>query len=144
MLPPLQWLPDYTRRSLRGDLLAGCTTAAVVIPQAMAYATIAGLPVQAGLYVATVPMVAYAMLGTSRPLSVSTTSTIAAVTAVAVTASAAGDPARATAVASTLAAVAGALLLVAGLLRLGFVADFISTPVLAGFKVGVGLLIAVG
>jgi high affinity sulfate transporter 1 len=129
---------------LRGDLAAGVTTAAVVIPQAMAYATIAGLPVQAGLYVATVPMLVYALLGTSRPLSVSTTSTISALTAAAVAVAAAGDPARALVAASTLAVLAGALLLLAGLLRLGFLADFISVPVLAGFKAGTGLLIAAG
>ena len=80
----LGWLRGYQPSWLRGDLASGVTTAAVVIPQSMAYATIAGLSVQVGLYVAIVPMVAYAMLGTSRPLSVSTTSTIAALTAAAV------------------------------------------------------------
>ena len=72
-LPVAGWLGGYQRSWLRGDLAAGLTTAAVVIPQAMAYATIAGLPVQVGLYAATVPMLVYALLGTSRPLSVSTT-----------------------------------------------------------------------
>jgi sulfate permease, SulP family len=143
-LPALGWLGGYRRSWLRGDLVAGVTTAAVVIPQAMAYATIAGLPVQVGLYVATVPMVVYALAGTSRPLSVSTTSTLAALTAAAVATVGSGDPARALAAASTLAALAGALLLGAGLLRLGFMADFISAPVLAGFKAGTGLLIAAG
>ena len=141
-VPAAGWLRGYQRSWLRGDLAAGVTTAAVVIPQAMAYATIAGLPVQAGLYVATVPMLVYALLGTSRPLSVSTTSTISALTAAAV--AAAGDPARALVAASTLATLTGALLLLAGLLRLGFMADFISVPVLAGFKAGTGLLIAAG
>jgi sulfate permease, SulP family len=74
-LPAVGWLAGYQGPWLRGDLAAGVTTAAVVIPQAMAYATIAGLPVQVGLYVATVPMLVYALSGTSRPLSVSTTST---------------------------------------------------------------------
>jgi SulP family sulfate permease len=143
-LPAMGWLRDYRRPWLRGDLAAGVTTAAVVIPQAMAYATIAGLPVQAGLYVATVPMLVYALLGTSRPLSVSTTSTLSALTAAAVAVAAGGDPARALVAASTLAVLAGALLLLAGLLRLGFLADFISAPVLAGFKAGTGLLIAAG
>ena len=143
-VPAVGWLGDYQRPWLRGDLAAGVTTAAVVIPQAMAYATIAGLPVQAGLYVATVPMLVYALLGTSRPLSVSTTSTLSVLTAAAVAVAAAGDPARVAVAASTLAVLAGGLLLVAGLLRLGFLADFISAPVLAGFKAGVGLLIAAG
>jgi hypothetical protein len=74
-LPAVEWLGGYQGPWLRGDLAAGVTTAAVVIPQAMASVTIAGLPVQVGLYVATVPMLVYALCGTSRPLSVSTTST---------------------------------------------------------------------
>jgi hypothetical protein len=143
-LPAVGRLRSYRRQWLRGDLAAGVTTAAVVIPQAMAYATIAGLPVQTGLYVATVPMLVYALLGTSRPLSVSTTSTLAALTAAAVAVAAHGDPSRAPAAAATLAALSGGLLLGAGLLRLGVMADFISAPVLAGFKAGTGLLIAAG
>ncbi len=110
-VPAAGWLGGYQRSWLRGDLAAGLTTAAVVIPQAMAYATIAGLPVQVGLYVATVPMLVYALLGTSRPLSVSTTSTLAALTAAAVASAAGGDPDRALVAASTLAALSGALLL---------------------------------
>ena len=86
----------------------------------MAYATIAGLPVQTGLYVATVPMLVYALLGSSRPLSVSTTSTLSALTAAAVAVAAGGDPSRAPVAASTLAVLAGGLLLLAGLLRWGF------------------------
>jgi sulfate permease, SulP family len=143
-LPALGWLGGYRGRWLRGDLVAGVTAAAVVIPQAMAYATIAGLPVQAGLYVATVPMLVYALAGSSRPLSVSTTSTLAALTAAAVASVAGGDASRALVAASTLAALSGLLLLGAGMLRLGFLADFISAPVLAGFKAGTGLLIAAG
>ena len=137
-VPAVGWLGGYQGAWLRGDLVAGLTTAAVVIPQAMAYATIAGLPVQVGLYVATVPMLVYARAGTSRPLSVSTTSTLSALTAAAVATASAGDPARALVAASTLAAMVGALLLGAGVLRLGFLADFISAPVLAGFKAGTG------
>jgi high affinity sulfate transporter 1 len=136
-------LGSYQRAWLRWDLLAGLTTAAVVIPQAVAYASLAGLPVQVGLYVATVPMVAYALLGTSRPLSVSSTSTISILTAGALTeAGAAGDPRRAAATAALLALLVGGILAAAGLLRLGFLADFISSPVLAGFKAGMGLVIA--
>lgn len=75
------WLRDYRRDWLRPDALAGVTAAAVVIPQSMAYATIAGLLVEVGLYTALVPLLVYAVLGTSRPLSVTTTSTIAALTA---------------------------------------------------------------
>jgi len=109
----------------------------------MAYATIAGLPVQIGLYTALVPTVVYAVLGTSRPLSVSTTSTIAILTAAALHRAAPGGGSAALAGASaTLALLVGIVLVLAGLLRLGFVANFISEPVLIGFKAGVGLVIA--
>lgn len=73
--------PSYRREWLRPDLIAGLTTAAVVIPKAMAYATLAGLPVEIGLCTALVPMLVYALLGTSRPLSVSSTTTLAILTA---------------------------------------------------------------
>ena len=80
VIPAIAWLRFYSRDWLRPDVVAGLITAAVVIPKAMAYATIAGLPVAAGLYTVLVPMVIYAFLGTSRPLSVSTTTTIAILT----------------------------------------------------------------
>jgi hypothetical protein len=118
----------------RQDAVAGVTTAAVVIPQAMAYATIAGLPVEVGLYTALVPMLAYALVGSSRALSVSTTSTLAALTGAAVGTVAGGDADRAIEAATTLAMLTGVLLLAASVFKLGFVADFISQPVLAGFK----------
>src|SRR5262250_1395263 len=79
--PITDWLFSYNKEWLRPDLIAGLTTAAVVIPKAMAYATIAGLPVQVGLYTAFVPLIIYVVLGTSRPLSMSTTTTIAILTA---------------------------------------------------------------
>ena len=139
-MPIAGWLRGYRPAWLRADLLAGAATAAVVIPQAMAYAGVAGLPVQAGLYCALVPMALYALLGTSRPLSVSTTSTISLLTATAIASAPKGsDPGV---VASLLALEVGGLLVVAGVLRLGFVSDFISRPVLDGFKIGMGLSIA--
>ncbi len=144
-LPVLNWLPVYRGEWLRFDILAGLTTAAVVIPQAMAYATLAGLPVQVGLYTALVPMLVYVLLGTSRPLSVSTTSTIAILTAgelaVVVPDGSLTDTLIA---ASTLALLVGVFLLLASLLRLGFIANFISIPALVGFKAGIGLVIFVG
>ncbi len=130
---------DDRASRLRADLLAGVTAGAVVIPQAMAYATIAGLPLQYGLYCALVPTAVYALLGTSRPLSVSTTSSISLLTATVIAETGgAADPAM---VASLLAILAGGFLLAAGILRLGFIADFISRPILDGFKVGMGLTI---
>jgi MFS superfamily sulfate permease-like transporter len=77
LVPIVGWLRNYPKAWLRPDLIAGLNAAAVVIPKAMAYAAIAGLPLQVGLYTVLVPMVLYAVLGTSRPLSVSTTTTIA-------------------------------------------------------------------
>jgi SulP family sulfate permease len=141
----LNWLPGYQRKWLRFDILAGLTAAAVVIPQAMAYASIAGLPVQVGLYTALIPMVVYALRGTSRLLSVSTTSTIAILTAGELAFVVSSDnPADARLAASTLALLVGVLLSLAGLPRLGFIANFISLPVLVGFKAGIGLVIFVG
>ena len=136
------WLASYHREWLRADAVAGLTTAAVVIPQAMAYATIAGLTVEIGLYVALMPMLVYALLGTSRPLSVSSTSTIAILTAHQL-ALVVGDksPAEMAAAAATLALLTGVFLVLAGMARLGFVANFISDPVLTGFKSGIGLVI---
>jgi SulP family sulfate permease len=143
-IPNLSWLPNYSREWLRFDVVAGVTAAAVVIPKAMAYATIAGLPVEVGLYTAFIPMVMYAVLGTSRPLSVSTTSTIAILVAGELAMfSPEGDPGQIVVVASTLAFLVGAFLLLAGIFRLGFIANFISDPVLTGFKAGIGLVIVV-
>jgi sulfate permease, SulP family len=137
-------LSGYQKHWFRFDAVAGLTTAAVVIPQSMAYASIAGLPVQAGLYVALVPMFVYALLGTSRQLSVSSTSTLAILTATELTlAVPGGDPARLMTAASTLALLVGGFLIAAGLLRVGFLANFISDPVLTGFKAGIGLVILV-
>ena len=137
-------LAGYHKDWFRFDSVAGLTTAAVVILQSMAYASIAGLPVQAGLYVALVPMFVYALLGTSRQLSVSSTSTLAILTASELTVVVpGGDPARLMTAASTLALLVGVFLLAAGLFRVGFLANFISDPVLTGFKAGIGLVILV-
>jgi sulfate permease, SulP family len=141
---PAGVLAGYQKDWLRYDALAGLTTAAVVIPKSMAFAIIAGLPVQTGLYVALVPMMVYALLGTSRLLSVSSTSTLAILTAAQLALAVPdGDPARLLTAAATLALLTGAFLILAGLLRLGFLANFISDPVLTGFKAGVGLVIVV-
>jgi len=127
---------------LRFDIFAGLTAAAVVLPKAMAYATVAGLPVEVGLYTAFVPMLIYALLGTSSVLSVSSTATLAilADTQLALVVPD-GNPDELITAAATLSALTGVLLLLASALRLGFVANFISTPVLTGFKAGIGLVI---
>src|SRR5215831_4316007 len=140
--PILDWIFDYQKEWLQCDLIAGLITAAVVFPKAMAYATVAGLPVQVGLYTVLVPMAIYALFGTSRPLSVSTTTTIAILVAAEFgQVAGAGDPASLTKALATLTLLVGAILLLASLLRLGFIANFISEPVLIGFKAGIGLVI---
>ena len=109
--------------SLRFDALAGLTAAAVVLPKAMAYATVAGLPVAVGLYTAFAPMAIYALLGSSRVLSVSSTTTLAILTGTQLGVTVPdGDPARLATAAATLTALLGVLLMLAALLRLGFVA----------------------
>jgi len=141
-IPVPDWLRSYQKDWIRLDVVAGLTAAAVVIPKAMAYATIAGLPVQVGLYTAFLPAVIYAILGTSRPLSVSTTTTVAILSAAALGQVApGGDAAALVAATATLAMLVGVILVLAGILRLGFVANFISEPVLTGFKAGIGLVI---
>jgi len=141
-IPIAGWLFGYQKNWLRPDVIAGLTTAAVVIPKAMAYATIAGLPVEVGLYTAFIPMVIYAVLGSSRPLSVSTTTTLAILTAAELgEVVPGGDAASLLKAAITLTLLVGAMLVVASVLRLGFVANFISEPVLVGFKAGIGLVI---
>jgi SulP family sulfate permease len=127
---------------LRFDIVAGLVAAAVVLPKAMAYATVAGLPVAVGLYTAFTPMVIYALLGSSRVLSVSSTTTLAILTGTQLGLVVPdGDPAKLMTATAALTALVGAMLVVARLMRLGFVANFISTPVLTGFKAGIGLVI---
>ena len=133
---------DTSSPALRFDVVAGLTAAAVVLPKAMAYATVAGLPVSVGLYTAFVPMIVYALLGTSRVLSVSSTTTLGILTGTQLGLVVPdGDPAKLITATATLTALTGALLIGASMLRLGFVASFISTPVLTGFKAGIGLVI---
>jgi SulP family sulfate permease len=127
---------------LRLDVVAGLVAAAVVLPKAMAYASVAGLPVEVGLYTAFVPMAVYALLGSSGVLSVSSTTTLAILTGTQLgMAVPDGDPARLVTATATLTVMVGLMLLAARLLRFGFVANFISAPVLTGFKAGIGLVI---
>ena len=139
-----EWIVSYRRDWLQADIVAGLTTGAVIIPKAMAFAMIAGLPVQAGLYTALVPMMIYALLGTSRGLSVSTTTTVAILTAAQLSQVVPnGDPTALLRASATLTLLVGVALGLACLLRLGFVANFISEPVLVGFRAGIGLVIVV-
>jgi MFS superfamily sulfate permease-like transporter len=141
----LPTLAGYRREWLGRDVLAGLSAGAVVVPQAMAYATIADLPVEAGLYTASVPMAVYAFLGGSRAMSVSTTSTIATLTAT--TFVSAGVVANSHSIPRdliTLTLLVGVALLLARLLRLGTLVEIINKPTLLGIQIGVGATVAVG
>ena len=128
--------------ALRFDLIAGLTAAAVVLPKAMAYATVAGLPVAVGLYTAFIPMVIYALLGSSQVLSVSSTTTLAILAGTQLgLAVPDGDSAKLVTATATLDRAGRRDVAPGGLMRLGFVANFISVPVLTGFKAGIGLVI---
>ncbi|MFJ6054325.1 SulP family inorganic anion transporter [Streptomyces sp. NPDC092307] len=133
----------YRAAWLRGDVPAGVTVAAYLVPQVMAYAGVAGLPPVVGLWAALPAMVLYALSGSSRLLSVGPESTTALMTAVAVGPLAAGDPARYAVLSAALAVVVGLLCLVAWAVRLGFLADLLSRPVLVGYLAGVALIMVV-
>ncbi|MEZ0290897.1 MAG: SulP family inorganic anion transporter [Solirubrobacteraceae bacterium] len=137
------WAQGYERAWLRADVIAGIVVASVVVPQAVAYAQIAQLPPEAGLMAAPGAMIAYALLGTSRTLVVSATTATAAVSAAAIGPLAGGDTARFAALSAAFALVTAVVLLLAGALRLGAVADLVSKPVMTGFLFGLGLTIMV-
>jgi len=143
VLPSLARLRGYRRSWLRGDLVAGVTVAAYLVPQVMAYGTLAGLPPVAGLWAILAPLALYALLGSSRQLSVGPESTTALMTAAVVAPLAGGNPARYAVLAAALAVVVGVLCLLAYAVRLGFVADLLSRPVLVGYLAGVGLTMIV-
>ncbi len=138
-------LARYSRRSFGRDVAAGISASVVVIPQAMAYSTIANLPVQVGLYTCIVPLLAYAALGGSRAMSVSTTSTIATLTATTLVtagvATASDDIPRDLV---TLTLMVGLILLVARIFRLGALVEIINRPTLVGIQIGVGSTVAIG
>ena len=142
-LPGVSVLRGYQRSWLRGDLLAGVTVAAYLVPQVMAYAEVAGLPAIAGLWAAAGPLVVYAILGSSRQLSVGPESSTALMTAAAVTVLVAGDQQNYAATAAALALAVGAVCLLCWLARLGFLANLLSHPVLIGYMAGIAVLMIV-
>jgi SulP family sulfate permease len=143
-LPVLAWLRGYERGWLRADLLAGVIVWSVVVPQAVAYAQIAGLPPEAGLMAAPGALLGYALLGTSRVLVVSATTATSAISAAAVAPLAHGDAARYAALSAALALVVAVVLAIAGTLKLGAITDLVSEPVMIGFLFGLGLTVAIG
>ncbi len=143
-VPAATWLRSYQRPYLRPDVVAGLTIWAVVVPQAIAYAQIAGLPPQAGLFTAFAGTLAYGLLGTSRQLVVSPTSGSAAVSAAIVAPIALDDPERFMDLSMTLAILAGAVFILLGIWKMGFVSQFVATAVQAGFLFGLGMTIIIG
>jgi high affinity sulfate transporter 1 len=148
-IPILQWLPRYQRTWLRADAIAGLTLWGLVVPEGMAYAGIAGLPPQAGLYTLVASLLVYALLGTARHLSVQATSATAALLATSVAAAvtaagAASDPETYVAYAAAFVLVTGGVFLAAGLARLGFITQFLSKPVMDGFVVGLAIFVTIG
>ncbi|MFZ5869616.1 MAG: SulP family inorganic anion transporter, partial [Actinomycetota bacterium] len=144
LAPGLAHLSGYRRGWLRRDVLAGVTVAAYLVPQVMAYAELAGLPPVVGLWAVLGPLVVYAVLGSSPQLSVGPESTTALLTAVAIAPVAAGDPSRYAALAALLGLLVGVLCLLGRLVRLGFLAELLSKPVLTGYMAGVAVMMIVG
>ena len=143
VLPGVAQFRGYQRGWLRGDLLAGITVAAYLVPQVMAYAEVAGLPPVTGLWAILGPLAVYALLGSSRQLSVGPESTTALMTAVVLLPLTAGDPVRYATLAAALAVMVGLICVVGGLARLGFLADLLSKPVLVGYMAGVAVIMIV-
>jgi len=141
--PGLVHLRRYERKWLRGDVLAGLTVAAYLIPQVMAYGSLAGLPPVAGLWAALGPLVVYAVFGSSRQLSVGPESTTALMTAAVLMPLAVGDAGRYAAFAAAVAILVGAACFLAGLARLGFLANLLSRPVLVGYMTGIAIVMVV-
>ena len=145
-----KWLPGlvtarrYDRSLLRHDLVASLVLTAVLIPAGLGYAEAAGLPAVTGLYATIVPLVAYAVAGPSRLLVLGPDSALAPIIAASVLPLAAGDPDRAVALAGLLALMMGGLLLLGGILRMGFVTDLLSKPIRLGYLNGIALVVVVG
>jgi len=142
--PITQWLPKYDVRGLlRWDVIAGVTLWGVVVPEGIAYAGLAGMPLQAGLYTILATLVAYAIFGTSRQLVVVSTSASAVMLASVITALNPPDQASYITLAGGLILVVGAVFLLAGILKLGFITNFISRPVMEGFIFGLAVFVSV-
>ncbi|MDG4650562.1 sulfate permease [Roseibacterium sp. SDUM158017] len=141
-VPVLEWGPAYTRDALQNDLIAAVIVTIMLIPQSLAYALLAGLPPEAGLYASIAPIMLYAIFGTSRALAVGPVAVVSLMTAAAVGQVADQGTAGYAVAALTLAVLSGGILLAMGLFRLGFVANFLSHPVIAGFITASGVLIA--
>ncbi|MGH8972086.1 MAG: SulP family inorganic anion transporter [Acidimicrobiia bacterium] len=141
LFPVFEWLPGYGRGTFAADLAAGLTVGAVLIPQGMAYALVAGLPPVAGLYASVFPILAYAVFGRSRQLALGPVAIVSLLTASGLEPLADGDIGLYVSLAATLALMVGLLMVVMGAARLGFVANFLSHPVLSGFTSAAAIII---
>ena len=143
-LPILGWGKAYTWNTLTSDLVAAMIVMIMLVPQSLAYALLAGLPAEVGLYASMLPLIAYAIFGTSRTLAVGPVAVISLMTAAILDKIAGGSSAEYLAAAITLAAISGLILLALGIFKLGFLANFLSHPVISGFITASGVLIAAG
>lgn len=144
LIPLVETIKGYDRSWFTADVAAALTVWAIVVPESMAYASIAGMPPETGLYAASIPLLVYAVCASSRRITFGPSAAIAAISAATVIPLAGTDPDRIFALTAALALLTGVILLLAGFAKLGAIADFLSTPVLAGFLTGVGLTVAIG
>lgn len=141
-IPVLDWSRTYSRQAFSNDMIAAVIVTIMLIPQSLAYALLAGLPPEAGLYASIVPIILYAIFGTSRALAVGPVAVVSLLTAAAVGQVAEQGTAGYAVAALTLAFLSGGFLVLMGVFRLGFLANFLSHPVIAGFITASGILIA--
>ncbi len=143
-IPIFTWLPAYQRTQLRPDLTAGMVLAALAIPQALGYAAIAGVPVQVGLYAVPVALVAYAIFGSSRQLVLGPVSTVSVMSGSLVAALEPVDVSQAVLYTAAVAVTAGIVLIIAAQVRIGWIAEFLSKPIVTGFVLGLTVLVIIG
>ncbi len=143
-LPIVAWLPRYERGWVRGDVLAGAVVAALAVPQALGYASIAGAPVQVGLYSVPVALLVYAVFGSSRQLVVGPVSTVSVLSGSFLAGFGVAGTAQAASYTAALALGAGLVLVVAGFLGIGWMAEFLSKPIVTGFVLGLTVLVILG
>jgi len=142
-LPILEWGRTYSRQNASNDMVAALIVTIMLIPQSLAYAMLAGLPPEAGLYASIVPILLYSVFGTSRSLAVGPVAVVSLMTAAAIAKVTTTLDVGYAAAALSLAGLSGAILLAMGILRMGFIANFLSHPVISGFITASGILIAV-
>ena len=143
-IPIFTWLPAYERKLLRPDLTAGMVLAALAVPQALGYAAIAGVPVQVGLYAVPIALVAYAIFGSSRQLVLGPVSTVSVMSGSLVAALAPVNISQAVLYTTAVAVAAGIVLIIAAQIRIGWIAEFLSKPIVTGFVLGLTVLVIIG